>query len=1052
MKPIRFCIPATPFSIFFIALLFTSGIRPANAQFTDMEAGLTGVGDASVAWGDYEGDGDLDLLVMGQASSGTLTRLYINNNNDFSAAEEDLPFIHVSLGDIAWGDFDNDGDDDLLLTGQKNDGVATTQLYRNNGNGTFTDLNAGIAALKAGMADWGDFDDDHKLDFFISGVGEDDVTISKIYRNTGKWSGPGAGIFEDIGANIKGLRRGDGKWVDYDRDGDLDLMLTGRDTNNTRWSILYQNNNGSFVDTWINFPDVDLSAVDWVDFDGDGYQELLLAGTTNAGLIAQIYYNPNYVPGPVVRASFDGVEFAAARWGDYNGNGSPGLALMGRNASNVPLSKIYDWNGGSSFSDIGAGLIGLYKGDLSWGDFDGDGDLDLALAGLDASDTPFARIYRKTNSFVHPYPETKLTANDGDAGDDFGISVSIYDDKALIGANGDEDKGYRSGSAYIFEMDDGVWSQKAKLTASDASENDEFGQSVSLHQDRALVGAQNADAAYIFEKQGNNWTEKAKLTALDDSPLIDNFGMSTSLVGDRALIGAIGNGQSERSAYIFEWRDGAWIQTAKLTASDGMSDDAFGISVSLSGNRAIVGASSDDDKGTISGSAYIFELQGDDWIEVAKLTASDGEAFNEFGRAVSLSGDRALIGSAINDAKGESSGAAYLFELQSNTWNQIAKLTASDGSAEDRFSFAVSLLGDRALIGAIADDDNGQSSGSAYVFERVNGEWIETEKILASDGAGHDSFGNAVSLSTGKAIIGAFGNDDNGDYSGSAYVYVIDDSPSIDPGFTDSGISIVDVDEAAAAWADYDNDNDLDLLIAGTTNNGAVTRLYRNSNNSLTDSGLNFPPIDFAALDWADYNNDGHIDFILTGRGDGETHNTLLFRNTGLGFEEESTDLPGLLAGSTDWGDFDNDGDPDLLLTGRLSNHDNFSAVFRNVGGDFENIDAGLDGVRRGQSAWVDYDVDGDLDIILTGQKDDVGTPHTVIYKNNDGNFEKITDGLPDVKLGSVDFGDYDNDGDPDLLITGKSSNDWVSQVYRNNITNFSLAASSHVVHVCNIR
>ena len=272
--------------------------------------------------------------------------------------------------------------------------------------------------------------------------------------------------------------------------------------------------------------------------------------------------------------------------------------------------------------------------------------------------------------------------------------------------------------------------------------------------------------------------------------------------------------------------------------------------------------------------------------------------------------------------------------------------------------------------------------------------------------------------------------------------------------FVDSGIVLPEVDEAAAAWADYDNDNDLDLLIAGTTDNGAVTKLYRNSNNTFVDSGINFTNLDLAALDWADYDRDGDMDFVITGRGPGESHQTLLYKNNGNGtFSEVNTSLPGLLAGSVDWADFDNDGDPDLLLTGRLADLRNFTGVFRNIDGTFEQIETGFLGIRRGQASWVDYDVDGDHDFMITGLIDSNDTPLTAFFNNQDGTFTGKNDlGVKDVKLGSVDWADYDDDGDPDLLLTGRSTSGWVTEVYRNQGTSFVRLAAVNGVEFGNAR
>jgi len=264
-----------------------------------------------------------------------------------------------------------------------------------------------------------------------------------------------------------------------------------------------------------------------------------------------------------------------------------------------------------------------------------------------------------------------------------------------------------------------------------------------------------------------------KLTASDGAQG-DVFGR-VSLSGDRTLVGAHGNDDFRGSAYIFERQgDGSWLEVDKLTASDRAQGDNFGRSVSLSGDRALVGAHGDDDQGDFSGSAYVFERQGDgSWLEVAKLTASDGAAGDVFGNAVSLSDDRALVGAFEDDDIGDRSGSAYVFEQQGDgSWLEVDKLIASDGAAIDRFGISVSLSGDYALVGAYWDDGLGQQSGSAYVFERQgDGSWLEVRKLNASDGAADDVFGISVSLSDERALVGAIGDDDVGDDSGSAYVY-----------------------------------------------------------------------------------------------------------------------------------------------------------------------------------------------------------------------------------------------------------------------------------------
>ncbi len=214
-----------------------------------------------------------------------------------------------------------------------------------------------------------------------------------------------------------------------------------------------------------------------------------------------------------------------------------------------------------------------------------------------------------------------------------------------------------------------------------------------------------------------------------------------------------------------------WLEQDKLLPSDGAESDNFGVSVSIDGDTALIGSPEDDDNGLWSGSAYVFIRSGTNWTQQAKLLASDGARHDYFGNSVSIDGDTAIIGKTNDDDNGDSSGSAYIFTRLGTTWTQQAKLLASDGEAGDKFGRSVSIDGDTALIGAILDDDNGYSSGSSYVFTRLGTTWTQQAKFLASDGAESDHFGRSVSINGNTALIGTPYDDDNGNYSGSAYIF-----------------------------------------------------------------------------------------------------------------------------------------------------------------------------------------------------------------------------------------------------------------------------------------
>ena len=361
------------------------------------------------------------------------------------------------------------------------------------------------------------------------------------------------------------------------------------------------------------------------------------------------------------------------------------------------------------------------------------------------------------NTTTIPSNENKITASDGAAGDSFGFSVAVGCGRIIVGASGDGDNGTSSGSAYIFDLDG---NQLTKITASDGAAIDNFGISVAVGSGRIVVGAYLDNfyqgSAYIFDLDGNELT---KITA-SDGAASDFFGWSVAVGCGRIVVGAYGdddNGSISGSAYIFDL-DGN--QLAKITASDGAAEDYFGYKVAVGSGRIVVGATDDDDNGSASGSAYIFDLDGN---QLTKITASDGAAGDYFGQLLAIGCGRIVVSSFYDDIGSNSNqGSAYIFDLDGN---QLAKITASDGAADDYFGTSVSVGSGRIVVGTDRDDDNGSASGSAYIFD-LDGNQLD--KITASDGAASDFFGTSVAIGSGRIVVGAPG-DNSG--QGSAYIY-----------------------------------------------------------------------------------------------------------------------------------------------------------------------------------------------------------------------------------------------------------------------------------------
>ena len=348
----------------------------------------------------------------------------------------------------------------------------------------------------------------------------------------------------------------------------------------------------------------------------------------------------------------------------------------------------------------------------------------------------------------------KLLGTDTSILDRFGVSVSISGptgkEVVIIGADGDIDNGYYSaGSAYIFRRSGTSWIQEVKFLASDGSAQDYFGQSVSI------------------------------------------CGISGNEV---ALVGAPGDGHFSGSAYIYRRSGGAWIEEAKLLAYDGAIYHYFGQSVSMIGCPenavAIVGANGNNNhNGYHAGAAYIFRFnqQTSEWIQEARLIASDGAAHDNFGFDVKIIGafgqEVVIVGARGSYANVFYPGAAYIFRRDADTseWIEEAKLLASDGAGFDSFGSKVSIIGtsghEVAIVSSPQGDDSGIASGSAYIF-RNQGEasgWIEEAKLVSSDGTNGDVFGFSVAISGGSgneiAVVGAFSDSDIRSSSGSVYLY-----------------------------------------------------------------------------------------------------------------------------------------------------------------------------------------------------------------------------------------------------------------------------------------
>ncbi|KAJ8612943.1 hypothetical protein CTAYLR_006200 [Chrysophaeum taylorii] len=344
----------------------------------------------------------------------------------------------------------------------------------------------------------------------------------------------------------------------------------------------------------------------------------------------------------------------------------------------------------------------------------------------------------------------KLTGGAGE----FGYACAIHSNKVVVGAPRANNS---MGEAFVYET---LLSQVARVVASDGAASDEFGSSVAIDGATFVVGApgdnEKKGAAYVFN--ASTYSQTTKLTAGDDGEANDYFGSAVAIYENKIVVGAYGAFASAfdaGAAYVFD--RGSLVQ--KLVAADSSEAAYFGRAVAIHIDWIVVGAHQDSDLGPNAGSAYVFDATT--FNELSKLQASDAFNLDNFGRAVAVYADTIVVGAYLEDDLGTDAGAAYVFNAK--TFDQLAKLVASDGDSNDFFGYSVSVDADAIIVGAYGDAGD---KGAAYVFDTS---YTQTATLSAKNGGSGDVFGWSTAISQSSIVVGAYGDDDLGSDAGAVY-------------------------------------------------------------------------------------------------------------------------------------------------------------------------------------------------------------------------------------------------------------------------------------------
>ncbi len=371
-------------------------ISPIHSQsLSNINANIVAVKySAASAWGDYDNDGLLDLVICGEPDGGIdTTLLYHNNGDDTFTAIPNPGFIHVTIGDVEWGDFNNDGNLDLIVIGTNNY-ISVLKLYINNGDGTFSEeTSSGLPGVYMGDIDFSDFNNDGYLDVGISGFDNNYLFITKVFENNHDLT-----FTELPGLNLEGLNFGKFKWGDYNGDGYADFVINGFGDETYVTQLWKNNGNETFTEQgFANLHQGWLGDMEWGDFDNDDDLDLVISGTGGDGSerFTIIYKNNNGIFTEVPATFLPAVSHSSLEWGDFDGDGDLDLfiagTLDGMGTGNYVGEIRYNNDGNFSQTES---FIGTYWGDCNVADYDNSGFPDLFICGYDVNEDGTAEIFK----------------------------------------------------------------------------------------------------------------------------------------------------------------------------------------------------------------------------------------------------------------------------------------------------------------------------------------------------------------------------------------------------------------------------------------------------------------------------------------------------------------------------------------------------------------------------------------------------------------------------------------------------------------------------------
>ncbi len=864
-----------PSGIILLALLLSQPITPSAQTLSSASFALPGLWSSSTSWGDYDGDGDPDLVLTGLTGPADncvpIARVYRNDNGSLTDIGAGLEGVY--LGAAAWGDYDGDGDLDLAVTGLTSEGEGSLSLYENDLGQFSEDLaQSDLTPVRYSALAWGDYDNDGDLDLVVSGMTAAGNTRTNLYRNPrtdrSRIGSPLGGrplleLDSPNSARLINLNQGSLAWGDYDNDGDLDLALSGIGTAGTRQTALFRNDpDGNLTRDDRNDSVSPVSSGDlaWGDVDNDGDLDLAVSGWSNEWeAVLEIYTNS----AGILREdeSFSSTRIIGSiAWGDYDNDGDLDLAATGQTSTSDRFAFILRNDAsGTLLEDPAQDLTGVRGGDLAWVDVDSDGDLDLILSGEDIDGLRQTSVYTSGGAAVAntpPNPPTRL-----------GTPIV-------------------TGSGLSLNWNDGSDAQSSTTTLTYSLRIGTSSGSHNVFSGTSPTGPGNVDDSKTVELS----IPLARGTYHWGVRSVDG-GFSTSAESQEELFlveDLVSSLQSIRP-----------LQNSAIAWGDYDND----------GDPDLVIAGRDIDG---IARALLYRNDAGRLVEnslVGLQGVQDGDlAWGDFDNDGDL--DLALTGA---DASGNRNTHLYRNRLEMNDFAltaasrsdlpQLASSSVAWGDLDNDGDLDLTLMG------------TGNNVRVAVTYTNDDSDFVEAQTIQPVDN-GDLAWGDVDNDEDLDLVT--IGQIDN--QGGANLVLYRNDSQGALTADTQS--SLLGLLASSLALGDYDNDGDLDLAVCGFNFiEGFKTTLYRNDGTGqFSDSGLQFTGVAAGNLAWGDFDNDGDLDLVVVGVDAQSTERALVYRNEGTEFDEISIDiLAGIAFATVAWGDLDLDGDLDLASSGRTS-------------------------------------------------------------------------------------------------------------------------------------